>query len=128
MCSTRSSSGCASRNARISCGTTWSPAEVTALIRSIERPPAAASRAARSPSSSSPSTCAAYGAKAVPASVGRSPRPSRSSSFAPTSRSSAATAAETDGCVTNSSSAAAVTDPRRTTVRNAESWVSVTAN
>jgi hypothetical protein len=39
----------------------------------------------------------------------------------------AATAAETDGCVTNSSSAAAVTDPRRTTVRNAESWVSVTA-
>ena len=36
-------------------------------------------------------------------------------------------AAETDGCVTTSSSAAAVTDPRRTTVRNARSCVRVTA-
>ena len=47
MCRSMSSSGCASRNARISCGTTWSPADVTALMRSVARPPSAASRAAR---------------------------------------------------------------------------------
>jgi hypothetical protein len=126
-CRSMSSSGCASRNARMSWGTTWSPADVTALMRSIARSPATASRAARPPCSSRPSTCVAYGANAAPAAVGRSPRPSRSSSFAPTSRSSAATAADTDGCVTNSSSAAAVTDPWRTTQTNAASWVRVTA-
>jgi hypothetical protein len=42
-------------------------------------------------------------------------------SVTPSSRSSADTAADTDGWVTTSSSAAAVTDPRRTTVRNAVS-------
>jgi hypothetical protein len=36
------------------------------------------------------------------------------------------TAAETDGWVTTSSSAAAVTDPVRTTARKLRSWVSVT--
>ena len=54
-------------------------------------------------------------------------RPARSVSSTPSSRSSAATAAETDGWVTTSSSAAAVTEPLRTTARNAESWVRVTA-
>ena len=39
----------------------------------------------------------------------------------------AETAAETDGWVTTSSSAAPVTDPWRTTARKAESWVTVTA-
>lgn len=51
----------------------------------------------------------------APAMVVRRPRPSGSSSLPLTSRSSAETAADTDGCVTNSSSAAAV-DLRRTTV------------
>ena len=36
-------------------------------------------------------------------------------------------AADTDGWVTTSSSAAAVTEPRRTTVKNATSCVTVTA-
>jgi hypothetical protein len=44
----------------------------------------------------------------------------------PTSRDSAVIAAETDGCVTTSSSAACVTDPVRTTARKLRSWVSVT--
>ena len=44
----------------------------------------------------------------------------------PTSRDSAVIAAETDGWVTTSSSAAAVTDPLRTTARKLRSWVSVT--
>ena len=61
------------------------------------------------------------------AAVGRTERPARSVSSTPSSRSSAATAAETDGCVTYSSAAAAVTDPCRTTARKALSWVRVTA-
>ena len=36
-------------------------------------------------------------------------------------------AADTDGCVTTSSSAAAVTEPPRITARNAVSWVRVIA-
>ena len=54
MCRSMSSSGCASRNARMSGGTTWSPADVTALMRSVARPPSAASRAARPPSLEQP--------------------------------------------------------------------------
>ena len=50
--------------------------------------------------------------------------PSRSSSGVPTSRASAVIAADTDGWVTTSSSAAAVTDPLRTTARKLRSWVS----
>ena len=71
-------------------------------------------------------TSVAYGANASPAGVGRTPRPSRCSSGVPTSRDSAVIAAETDGCVTTSSSAASVTDPVRTTARKLRSWVSVT--
>ena len=63
----------------------------------------------------------------LPAGVGLTLRPTRSVSFTPSSRSSAATAAETEGWVTTSSSAAAVTDPCRTTEMKAASWVTVTA-
>lgn len=70
---------------------------------------------------------AAYGLKAAPASVSRMPRPARSNSSQPSSRASAATAEETEGCVTTSSSAAAVTEPPRTTARKAVSWVTVIA-
>ena len=48
------------------------PPDVTALMRSVARAPSAHSRAARPPSSSRPSTCAAYGANAAPA---RGPEP-----------------------------------------------------
>ena len=54
-------------------------------------------------------------------------RPTRSVRSAPTSRDSAETAADTDGWVTTSSSAAAVTDPVRKTARKLRSWVSVIA-
>src|SRR5919201_3229795 len=53
--------------------------------------------------------------------------PKRSVSPTPTSRDSAVTAADTDGCVTISSSAAAVTEPVRNTARKLWSWVSVIA-
>jgi len=59
--------------------------------------------------------------------VGTTPRPARSISSTPSSRESAATAAETDGCVTQSWSAAAVTDPPRTTARKLISCVTVMA-
>ena len=58
-----------------------------------------------------------------PAAVGRTLRPARSVSSTPSSRSSAATAALTLGCVTYSSCAAAVTEPCLTTARKAVSWV-----
>ena len=122
-----STSGRRSRKAWISCGTRYSPAVVTALIRSVCGCASAASRAVRAPCSRRPSTSAAKGAYASPAAVGRTVRPARSVRRTPSSRSSADTAAETDGCVTTSSCAAAVTDPRRTTVRKACSWVRVTA-
>jgi hypothetical protein len=46
----------------------------------------------------------------------------------PTSRESELTAAETEGWVTTSSRAAAVTEPPRTTARKLRSWVSVIDN
>jgi len=55
------------------------------------------------------------------------PRPARSVSSASTSRESAESAADTDGCVTTNSSDAARIDPVRTTARKARSWVSVIA-
>jgi hypothetical protein len=54
-------------------------------------------------------------------------RPTRSVRSAPTSRDSAETAADTDGWLTASSSAAAVTDPVRKTARKLWSCVSVIA-
>src|SRR3954471_499875 len=54
-------------------------------------------------------------------------RPARSVRSAPTSRDSAETAADTDGWLTASSSAAAVTDPVRKTARKLWSCVSVIA-
>ena len=109
----------------MSAGTNDSAAVVTAAIRSTRSPAAAASSAVRRPVSSSPITSVAYGANAVPAAVGRTPRPSRSSSGVPTSRESAVIAADTDGWVTTSSSAAPVTEPVRSTARKLRSWVSV---
>ena len=70
-------------------------------------------------------TSAANGANAVPAAVGRMPRPSRSVTGVPSSRDRAATAAETEGCVTTSSSAAAVTEPPRMTARKLRNCVRV---
>ena len=70
-------------------------------------------------------TSAANGAKALPAAVGLMPLPSRSVTGVPSSRESAATAAETEGWVTTSSSAAAVTDPPRMTARKLRSCVRV---
>jgi hypothetical protein len=55
------------------------------------------------------------------------PLPERSNSSHPSSRLNAATADDTDGCVTTSSSAAAVTDPPRITARKAVNCVSVIA-
>ena len=57
-----SRSGRRSRNAWISCGTRYSPAVVTALIRSVFGRASSASRATRAPCDSNPSTSAAYGA------------------------------------------------------------------
>jgi hypothetical protein len=54
-------------------------------------------------------------------------RPERSNSSQPSSRLSAEIADDTDGCVTTSSSAAAVTEPPRMTARKAVNWVSVIA-
>ena len=62
-----------------------------------------------------------------PPAVRRMPRPARSNSSQPSSRLSAEIAEDTDGCVTTNSSAAAVTEPPRTTARNAVSWVTVIA-
>src|ERR671914_1902013 len=70
---------------------------------------------------------AAYEANTLPAGLGRTLRPTRSVSSTPSSRASADTAAETDGCDTTSSSAAAVTEPVRTTARKLRSCVTVTA-
>ena len=112
---------------RISGGTNDSAAVVTDAIRSRLSALADASSTARRPSSRIPSTSRAYGANASPSSVSRMPRPARSNSSHPSSRSSAASAEDTDGCVTTSSSAAAVTDPPRTTARNVVSWVIVIA-
>jgi hypothetical protein len=53
--------------------------------------------------------------------------PTRSVRSAPTSRDSAETAADTDGWLTASSPAAAVTDPARRTARKLRSCVSVIA-
>jgi hypothetical protein len=55
------------------------------------------------------------------------PRPTRSVSSTPSSRESAETAAEIEGCVTYSFSAAAETEPSRATARKLDSWLSVTA-
>src|SRR5919197_5899306 len=63
----------------------------------------------------------------MPAGLGRTRRPTRSVSWTPSSRPSADTAADTDGCETTSSSAAAVTEPVRTTARKLRSCVTVTA-
>src|SRR5215218_1255947 len=111
--------------ARMSGGTNDSAAVVTAASRRRRSARCAASRAARRPSSSSPMTSAANGANAFPAAVGRIPRPSRSVTGVPSSRDSAATAAETEGWVTTSSSAAAVTEPPRMTARKLRSCVRV---
>src|SRR5918999_3222495 len=70
---------------------------------------------------------AAYEANTLPAGLGRTLRPTRSVSSTPSSRASADTAADTDGWDTTSSSAAAVTEPVRTTARKLRSWVIVTA-
>src|SRR4051794_21026242 len=59
----------------------------------------------------------AWASSTRPASVSRMPRAVRSSSCAPASRSSAATWRETAGCVKLSASAAADSEPRRTTSR-----------
>jgi hypothetical protein len=72
-------------------------------------------------------TSTAYGANALPASVSRILLPARSNSSRPSSRLNAATADDTDGCVTTSSSAAAVTEPPRMTAKKAASWGSVIA-
>src|SRR5919198_3009909 len=72
-------------------------------------------------------TSAAYEANTWPAGLGRTLRPTRSVSSTPSSRVRADTAADTDGCDTTSSSAAAVTEPVRTTARKLRSWVTVTA-
>jgi hypothetical protein len=65
------------------------------------------------------------GANSRPAAVARTERPARSNSGVPTSSASAAIAADTDGWVTTSSSAAAVTEPPRITARKLRSWVRV---
>src|SRR5436189_3445372 len=70
---------------------------------------------------------AAYAANTAPAALGRTLRPTRSVSSTPSSRVSADTAADTDGWDTTSSSAAAVTEPVRTTARKLRSCVTVTA-
>src|SRR5919106_2347968 len=70
---------------------------------------------------------AAYEANTLPAGLGRTLRPTRSVSSTPSSRVSAETAADTDGWDTTSSSAAAVTEPARTTARKLRSCVTVTA-
>src|SRR5918995_5928550 len=70
---------------------------------------------------------AAYEANTLPAGLGRTLRPTRSVSSTPSSRVSADTAADTDGWDTTSSSAAAVTEPVRTTARKLRSCVTVTA-
>src|SRR6188472_11582 len=72
-------------------------------------------------------TSAAYDANTLPAALGRTLRPTRSVSSTPSSRVSAETAADTDGWDTTSSSAAAVTEPVRTTARKLRSCVTVTA-
>src|SRR5215212_5388345 len=72
-------------------------------------------------------TSVASRAKASPAGLGRILRPTRSVRSAPKSRDSAETAADTDGWLTASSSAAAVTDPVRKTARKLWSCVSVIA-
>lgn len=54
---------------------------------------------------------AAYGANASPAGLRRTLRPARSKRSTPSSRFSAASAADTDGWVTISASAAVVIDP-----------------
>ena len=63
----------------------------------------------------------------MPAAVGLRLRPERSVSSTPSSRSRALIAADTEGWVTTSSRAAAVTEPRRSTVTKAFSCVSVIA-
>src|SRR5436190_20094227 len=70
---------------------------------------------------------AAYAANTAPAALGRTLRPTRSVNSTPNSRVSADTAADTDGWDTTSSSAAAVTEPVRTTARKLRSCVTVTA-
>ena len=116
-----STSGCRKANTCISGGTNDSAAVVTAAMHILRAATSAASRAACRPSSSSPTTSSAYALNASPAFVSWMPRPARSNSSHPSSRPSAAIADETDGCVTTSSSAAAVTDPPRTTAKNAVS-------
>jgi len=70
-------------------------------------------------------TSAAYGSKAEPAALSRMLRPTRSVRETPTSRERAVTAAETDGWVTTSSSAAPLTDPVLATAKKLRSWVMV---
>lgn len=65
---------------------------------------------------------AANTATALPASVGRSPRPRRSRSGTPNDRSSARTWTLTVGCVTPSARAAAVTEPSRATASKYRRW------
>ena len=105
-------------------GTNDSAAVVTAAMRSSRSRPARP-RGRPPPLLEQPDHVRRIGRELPPAGVGRTPRPSRSSSCMPTSRDSAVTAADTDGWVTTSASAAAVTDPPRTTARKLRSCVSV---
>ena len=119
--SRRSTPGWRSRSDAISTGTMCSPAVVTAATRTRACSGSAAPRAAASPSSCRPRISRAYPAKMRPGPVSRSPRPCRSSSGTPTSRVSAASAAETADSVTMSRAAAARTDPVSVTATYARS-------
>src|SRR5439155_499384 len=74
------------------------------------------------PSATACSARSAYGRNARPASVSRTPPRRRTSSGAPTVFSSAFSRAVNAGCVTNSASAARVTEPSRAASTNACSW------
>ena len=115
-------------NARMRPGTNDSAAVVTAAMRRLRAAASVASLRGLAALLEQPDDVRAHRARTrVPASVGRMPRPARSKRSQPSSRASDATAADTDGCVTTRSSAAAVTEPPRTTARNAVSCVRVIA-
>jgi hypothetical protein len=106
---------------------TYSPISFVAAIRSSAEP-SRASSTARCARSAIPTISAAAPASRSPPAVSATPPPDRTTSSSPNSRRSDASAAETAGTDTDSSRAAAVSDPWRATAVKVRSCERVTAH
>ena len=113
-----------SANRLIRPGAAYSANSAEVPSRSIRRPDPA-SRTSSTVRSCSPSISTARLASRSPPGVNASPEAVRLKSWSPSSRRSWPTCSDTAASVTPRSAAAALTDPSRTTVANARSWVGV---